>query len=249
MVAREPAAYHVRVSGCGHFKVTPERIDVAVEPGVRASTIRHLLLDQVLPLALAAEGRLVLHASGLRRHGRAIALAGAAGTGKSTMAAALSGEGWAVMSDDGVLIDDANGAVAVPAYPGLRLWPETLAVTGMRERCIGEVAEYSAKLRVAPAATGDAGAAPLSHIYVLERGGTFGIETLGPRDATAAMLAHLYRADLTDRDGLAAQLDACARLVERVPVARLTLPNGLDAVRDAARALDAHATVASRNER
>ena len=243
-VAREPGAYHVRVTGCGHFKVSHRLIEIAPEPSLRASTIRHLLLDQVLPLALAAEGRLVLHASGLRRGARAIAVAGAAGTGKSTMAAALSGEGWSVTSDDGVLVEEGGSEmIAVPAYPGLRLWPETLDVTGMRDRCIGEVAEYSAKLRVAPPAHGDVGAAPLAHVVVLARGDRLQIDVLSARDAAMAVLAHAYRADLTDRDALAAQLDACARFVERVRVSRLTLPDDLSAVGDAARALDAHVTV------
>ena len=243
-MAREPGVYYVRVAGCALFRVTSKAIDIAAAPGLRASTVRHLLLDQVLPLALAAEGHLVLHASGLRRRGCAIAVAGAAGTGKSTMAAALSGEGWSVTSDDGVLVEATLDRMnAAPAYPGLRLWPETLDVTGMRERCIGEVAEYSAKVRVAAPAHGECEAAPLTHVFVLERGERLQIHTLSARDAAMAVLAHAYRADLTDREALAMQLDLCGRFVERVPVSRLTLPDDLSRLRDAARALDAHATV------
>jgi hypothetical protein len=248
LVAREPGAYHVRVTGYAHFKVTATAIEIAAEPGVRASTIRHLLLDQVLPLALAHEGRLVLHASGLRRGDDAIAIAGAAGSGKSTMAAALSAEGWTVTSDDGVLLEERGEVLhAVPAYPGLRLWPDALDATGLRERSVGEVADYSAKVRVAPAVhePGE-GTAPLRHVYVLQRGRGIAVTPLAPRDASAAIFAHLYRADLTDRAALAAQFEACARFVERVPVSRLTLAGTLDSVRDAARALDAHARVGNR---
>ena len=150
VVARHETALHVRVSDCAHFRLTSSSVQILPAAGVRASTIRHLLLDQLLPLLLARDGHLVLHASGLRIAGGAIAIAGTAGAGKSTLAAALSAEGWTVTSDDGVLVEEGAIPLAVPAYPGLRLWPETLDVTAMRERCVGEVAEYSAKCRVAP---------------------------------------------------------------------------------------------------
>jgi hypothetical protein len=72
---------------------------------------------------------LALHASGLERSGQALILAGRSGSGKTTMAAALTAGGWGYMSDDTILLlPDTLEAVAVPysltvksgAWPVLR---------------------------------------------------------------------------------------------------------------------------------
>jgi hypothetical protein len=56
-----------------------------------------------------------IHASGLERAGNALILAGRSGSGKTTMAAALTAAGWGYMSDDTILLLPASlDAVAVP---------------------------------------------------------------------------------------------------------------------------------------
>ncbi len=244
LVARSAGAYHVRIVGFAEFRVTAARVQVEAEPTARASTIRHLLLDQVLPLALAAEGHLVLHASAVCRvEAGVMALAGAAGAGKSTMAAALRREGWSVMADDGVLVQEAGGLVqAVPAYAGLRVWPDAVEAAGLSAHAVTEVAEYSAKLRLSDPASGHCGPAPLRSVYVLEDGTECRFERMTPRDAAMALVRHAYRADLDDRDAIAAQLHACVRLAERVPVWRAVVPRELARLACSARALGAHAT-------
>lgn len=244
-VTRSRDAYHVRVIGFAEFRVTRSMVEVASEPGARPSTIRHLLLDQVLPLSLAAEGHLVLHASAAfdPRSG-VIAMVGAAGAGKSTLAAALRGEGWNVASDDGLLLrTQDHGVVAVPAYPGLRLWPDAAEATGVTSEAVSEVAEYSAKLRVSFPASLVIEPMPLRRVYFVQSGAAAVIEPLSARDAAMALVEHAYRADLTDRAALAAQLDACVRLVDRVSGWRLAVPRDLAQLRDTARMLDAHARV------
>src|SRR5688572_3093123 len=195
LVARSADAYHVRIVGFADFRVTAARVQVKAEPTARASTIRHLLLDQVLPLALAAEGHLVLHASAVCRVGAGVmALAGAAGTGKSTMAAALRHEGWTVMADDGLLLQEVGGLVqAVPAYAGLRVWPDAVEAAGLSAHAVTEVAEYSAKLRISDPAASHAGPAPLRSVYVLEDGHESRFEQMTPRDAAMALVRHAYR--------------------------------------------------------
>ena len=244
-VARARGTYYVRVVGFADFRITSTAVHVAPHEGTRPSTIRHLLLDQVLPLALAADGHLVLHASGLVSEGAgAMAIAGPAGSGKSTLAAALQREGWSVASDDGLLMRDEGRHVSiVPAYPGLRLWPDATEITGLTSLAVSEVAEYTAKLRVSLPAVRAVEHAPLRGVYVVEQGDVLSIHRLGARDAAMALVAHAYRADLTDRAALAAQMDACARIAERVPVCRLVMPRDLAQLAAAARTLSAHARV------
>ena len=222
--ARSTGAYHVRIGGFATFRVTPSRIDVDANAAARPSTIRHLLLDQVLPLALAAEGALVLHASAVRRDGDAIALAGAAGSGKSTLAAALAREGWCVASDDGVVVnEDQGGWTAVPAYAGLRVWADAAEATGLTGQAVSEVAEYSAKVRVT--LPDQRGPGALRAVVAIEPGDVFRLVALAPRDATIALVRHAYRADLTDRAALVAQLEACSRAAAHVPVYRGIVPH------------------------
>lgn len=246
-VARFNDAYYVRVIGFADFCITSTTVRVAPREGARPSTIRHLLLDQVLPLALAAEGHLVLHASGLYSEGQVIAIAGPAGSGKSTLAAALQREGWSVASDDGLLVrEQGSEVVAVPAYPGLRLWPDAAERTGVMRFAVSEVAEYTAKLRVSLPEAGGLESAPLASVYVIRQGDVVSIERLGARDAAMTLVEHAYRADLSDRVALAAQLDVCARLAERICVCRLVMPRDLDQLAMAAAAVIAHARVEAR---
>ena len=223
--ARSRGAYYVRVGGFATFRATATRLEVDANPAVRPSTIRHLLLDQVLPLALAAEGALVLHASAVRRGGDGlVAIAGDAGSGKSTLAAALAREGWAVASDDGVVVvEEAGRWDAVPAYAGLRVWADAAAATGLTDRAVSEVAEYSAKLRVT--LPDEASMDPLHAVVAIQAADRFHLERLTPREATMALVRHAYRADLTDRAALAAQLDTCARAATGVPVFRAHVPH------------------------
>ena len=243
-VARSADAYYARVIGFADFCITSTAVRVAPREGARSSTIRHLLLDQVLPLALAAEGHLVLHASALFSEGKIFGIAGPAGTGKSTLAAALQREGWSVASDDGLVVrEQGSEVVAVPAYPGLRLWPDAAERTGVMPFAVSEVAEYTAKLRVSLAATTRLETAPLVCVYVIQHGDAVKIEPLTARDATVVLIEHAYRADLTDRAALAAQLGACARLATRIRVCRLVMPRDLAQLAAVAGAVNAHARV------
>src|SRR4030095_13720757 len=123
-------------------------------------TIRHLVLDQALPLALAATGALVVHASAVAIGGRAILLAGRAGAGKSTLAAFLAGHRMQVLADDGALLDGGPAEVRVlPSYPGLRLYRDSAAAAALDVTGSTDVAAYTKKRRIVPPMASDRAAA------------------------------------------------------------------------------------------
>jgi len=94
-------------------------------PPIAAETIRHILLDQVIPRLIAAAGRTVLHASAVETRVGTVAFLGEGGAGKSTLAAVFSAAGDALVSDDALVIEVAGGrAYARPGYPRLRLFPD-----------------------------------------------------------------------------------------------------------------------------
>ncbi len=91
-------------------------------------TLRHLLLNQIIPRYLASTGRLVLHASAVTlENGRSVAFLGNSGLGKSTLASSFHRNGALLISDDCILLDPGDNEVtAIGGLPGIRLFPDSL---------------------------------------------------------------------------------------------------------------------------
>jgi len=220
------------------------RIDVSRRGHASDSTIRHLVLDQALPLALAATGALVVHASALAIGSRAILLAGRAGVGKSTLAAFLAGHRMQVLADDGAVLDGGPAEIRVlPSYPGLRLYHDSAAAAALDVSGSRDVAAYTKKRRIVPPVESDRGAAgpfTLAAIYVLcSADGPIAFDRLSRRDATLEVLSHAYRIDPGDRSALAAQLDAVAAIAP--PVWRVSYPRDLARAAAVAESIASHA--------
>jgi hypothetical protein len=151
-LARHGSGYFLRFAGLADFDIIARERHIR---GYRATstpwhTFNHLLLDQVLPLVAGGGDSLVLHASVVSVNGRAVAFLGEAGQGKSTLAAALTRHGCRLLSDDCcVLRRSATGFDALPSYPGVRLFQESIArlFDGV-DTASEPVAHYSWKRRV-----------------------------------------------------------------------------------------------------
>lgn len=93
------------------------------------------LVGPVLGLLLRLRGVLTLHASVIVVGDHAIAIAGDAGAGKSTSAAAFVRRGFALLSDDiAALQSDGSSFTVTPTFPQVRLWPDsTVALFGSAE--------------------------------------------------------------------------------------------------------------------
>lgn len=89
------------------------------------------LLGPVLRFVLARRGVLCLHASAVVIGGRAVALVGPAGAGKSTTAAAFASRGVPVLSDDLVALTPHGSEFLVqPGYRLVRLWSDVSDAVG-----------------------------------------------------------------------------------------------------------------------
>jgi hypothetical protein len=196
--ARFPGGYLLRFSGLADFELRPDARQIH---GYRAATtpahtFNHLLLDQVLPLAVPGASRLSLHASVVDVDGEAVAFLGATRQGKSTLAAALARRGHPVISDDCcVLRRTAAGFDVYSTYAGLRLFPETVRrVFGEPERPPAEVAHYSTKQRIVPDGAGGSFSPrrlPLGAFYAI-----------GPRDTSSASAAAVRITPRTSRESV-----------------------------------------------
>jgi len=230
-LGRTRGGYLLRVAALADFLVSRDGrfIRCRPVPGAEPVSIRHALIDQILPMVLGHRGHLVLHASAARTARGAVVFAGQTGWGKSTLCAALTGAGLPALADDCVTLEERRGRlVAVPSYPGLRLWPDAARALRHDIACAALVADGSAKRRIEPAR--QSGSAPLLAIYVLTppgRAKRVRIAGLKPREAVGRLLAHVHRLDITDRGRLARELHALARLADRVPVFEIDYPRDL----------------------
>src|SRR5689334_9586394 len=114
------------VDKVGAFLVRDGR-EIVIDPvsGVEERLLRLSLLGPAFGLLLHQRGFLVIHGSVVERAGAAIAFLGKNGWGKSTIAAALHGKGYNLVTDDVAAIRlTGDGPTVIPGFPQVKLWPE-----------------------------------------------------------------------------------------------------------------------------
>jgi len=238
---RTPAGYRLRYELRAEFQVDRVERTIVCDPfDCPAPMLRHFLLDQVIPLALSLDS-VVLHASSVAIDEGFAAFIGPGGAGKSTVAIALARSGYAIGSDDGLLIRVGDSVEAAPSYPSVRLWEDSAAAVAGRP-ALNVDAPPTAKRQYRDGFRFVRGERPLARICLLDRepAATLRFEPLSPRDAAMALVEQSYRLALEDRARLARQLDDLTRIARSVPACRLHWPRQLESWRDLSRAIGAH---------
>ena len=118
LLGRRGDDYLLRFPDLADFAVSKDAREISCCPGpdIPSDTIRHLLLDQVIPLVLSKQGGLVLHGSAVLTPHGAVAFLGETGQGKSTLASSFSGKGSPVLTDDCLLVKERGGQLlAIPS--------------------------------------------------------------------------------------------------------------------------------------
>jgi hypothetical protein len=248
-IGRVAGGYLLRFRDLADFHVAADgrRVLIHPEAALPEETLRHLLIDQVLPLVLSRRGRLSLHASAVHLTGiGAVGFVGQTGRGKSTLAAALARRGGRILTDDCLAVDFVDGvAIAVPGYPGLRLWPEPGAHPGLRAAHRRPVAHYSRKERIDRRALAFHGRpSPLRALFLLSprarSGRALSIGKCGARARLVGLLRLAHVLDVEDRQGWAGTFAGLATLSTSVPVLRLRLRHGHSRLPQAADLLRVH---------
>jgi hypothetical protein len=228
--------YLLRFPDQGDFLISHggEEVRCCPLPSTPASTVRHLFLDQVIPLILSRREPLVLHASAVLTPQGAIAFVGKSGQGKSTLAACFAQIGWPLISDDYLVLrkmalrETDEDWAAIPSYPGVRLWPQASEGIFSSFPETTEIAHYTEKRRVS-----DPGLvpfaqkpSPLRGVYFLDGDGEVlesgpPIAPSDPREAFMKLVACAFNLDVRDRTLLRNQFDAIAQLRTKLPCFRL----------------------------
>lgn len=216
---RQDADYLLRFPGMADFTVSGDgtRVKAWPVPGTSTGTLHQLYLNQVLPLALSRQDRLVLHASAVEIDGQAVAFLAESGRGKSTLAASFATSGSPFLTDDGLQIEwTGDHPAAVPSHPSIRLWADSQQVFGGRELETAPSAAYTSKARFLAGAHFSfcSEARPLARVYLLGPGSTqaVSIEPTKPSDSLMAMVRNSFLLDITEREMLSRHFAEIARL-------------------------------------
>ena len=204
-----------------------------VEPGTSPQTLRHLLLDRVLPLVLNLTGHDVLHATAVVTPGGVCAFIGPAGAGKSTLAASFAAAGYTVFCDDCLAVVVNDGILCTPGYPGVRLWSDSFSVLGSQLARVSNVAATNSKFRIlSDSGPFPDGRHPLIATYCITRAAdgrtalsTVRVERLIGCEAFMELASSAYVLDVTEQSTLQRHFRFIERLVAGVRVNRLLLPN------------------------
>lgn len=207
-----------------------DRVWMAWRPPSSLEDATTYLLGPILGFLLRQRGVVALHASCGVIDGRALALAGGPGAGKSTTAAALAQLGHPTLSDDIVTVrPNGDGGYTVhPDCPILRLWPRSGdLVLGPESRLPPLSTTWDKRyLKLAdhglPAVDRPC---PLGAVYILDQGwdeaGQARVVAMTPQPAVMALVVRSYGTASLSRALRAAELEVWTDLVARLPVRRL----------------------------
>lgn len=106
-------------------------ITIDREAGATDAALVSIILGTGVSALLMQRRILPMHACSIASETGAILVIGRSGAGKSTLLGGLMAAGCTMLADDvtGVTVD-AAGATAIPAFPAMRLWSDSLALLG-----------------------------------------------------------------------------------------------------------------------
>lgn len=226
-VAYDPdRGYLVHADDLGTGLVSPDGLEIVWAPDLAASRGSELLTAQVMPLAATVRGFEVFHAAAVVLDGHAHMLCGAAGVGKTSLAAHLVIGGADLLSDDVTALD-----ARFMAYPGtavLRMRePEAERIDGAPTPRLSDRQEIPGRVRFAATAVGKPH--PLRALHLLERADTgASIERLDQPRPTE-LLGATFNLSVQTEERLVRQLDLCARMAAEVPIFRVRIRPDQDA--------------------
>lgn len=197
------------------------------------------ILTWALPHLLTLRGRAVLHASSVVRANQVFAFSGGSGAGKTTLAGALGVEGGSLVSEDLLPLAFEGGApvVRLDAERALRRWVE--AKTRALASDVPFVIDTADLEGVAATGAGGGGTAPLAGLFFLDpslrAGDAIRAEPVGRSTALMLLFENAF-AEIGTRAVWIQALELSRALAQAIPIARLTIPDGLPQLHRAAAA-------------
>ena len=243
---RDARGYVLRFHGKADFVIDLAQASIVCWRRGHSSlaTVRHLLLDQVMPLVLSRASRLVLHAAAVATPHGAVAFVGPTGSGKSTLATSVAALGFPMLCDDCLVVEPSPGGfLAGSFYPGARLYPDSVRAVGMAGVPSLSVGRFSSKRRIANSRLPFQGdSVPLARVFMLDgqprrrAREALHVTRLSSRDALVALVGCTFLLDVGDAAAVRRGFEMQGHLVQATPVSHLSYPwrlKSLEETRDA----------------
>jgi hypothetical protein len=249
--SEKPFDFHVNleestffISRVGNFIVRHGReIIVNPLPNANTRTIQLYIAEAIMTVLLYQRNMFVLHGSAVEIDGSAITFIGDSGSGKSSIAAALTARGHAILTDDVIAISFDSGAVNVqPGIPQLKLSAETAAALGLNVESLPPVHLQEEKYVYRNTLRFPRNPPPLKRIYVVDTsndGDLPRITPIRPQEALVMLVRHSYGARTLQRGRKTeSYFFQSAHLARQVPIFSLHRPTLLSQLPDLARFIE-----------
>jgi hypothetical protein len=212
-------------------------IDCYPQPETSKENIELWLFGLVLSFLLQGRGIFCIHASAVDCQGRAIAFVANNGFGKTTLASFFLQQGHSLITDDVLPIIQKEGRpFAMPVYPAMNLWPETLdkfveqSGNFTTKETNGAKRRYSLEVLKMPFCNSEK---PLGGIYFLNPSNKDTLDevriTPVPQSkALLELLAYTRANSMIEIQDQKHLLKTYAKLVLQVPVRHLEYPSGFE---------------------
>ncbi|MDQ6422356.1 aldolase [Paenibacillus sp. LHD-117] len=208
-----------------------KKIVVSPADGSDMDEIRLYILGTCMGGILLQRRVLPLHGSAIAIDGKAYAVVGESGAGKSTTSTALLNEGYQLLTDDVIAVTIQPGGqtpIVTPSYPQQKLWQESLEQFGRDSSGYRPLGQRETKFSVPVKSSFCAGPLPLAGIFELVKSGKPEIELkkISRLESLPLLYRHTFRNMLVRRLGLTGwHLDTTAMLANQLNVFRLERPD------------------------
>lgn len=215
------ARYHV---------MNGDRIIIEPVPDSDPHAVRLFLLGSAFGALLQQRGLVPMHASVMEIGGQAVMFCGPSAMGKSTLAMTLYSRGHRMLADDVcvVKLDEKGLPLAIPGYPQLKLWADTLTALKTEKpakltRVRPGMEKYNLDTRAGFCRT----TLPLKAIYFIGRANSLSFELtpiLG-KDKFITLFHNTYRVQYLDRlINKSFHHRLCTAIAKKVDMFRLIRP-------------------------
>ena len=222
----------LRIHGLCDFRLTDgtSRVDCVPDPALTPDQLVLLVRGAFLAFYLGLRRECVLHASAVDAagDGSALAFVGAAGWGKSTMAAWLCSVGARLIVDDLLRLDESCPPRWIGTSAELRLRPGSASLVDAGPPTWTTRPTVDGRTAVAPLVTRHE-EGPISAVVLPARSRSasrVAVTRLDPVDALMELVRFPRLEGWKAGDVIESQFDALSRLVGSVPVYRASVPWG-----------------------
>ena len=232
---------YLRWSGVFEFLIDSTGRHVTCRPlAAQGTSAFHTHLGPSLSFALINLGIEPLHSTSLAIDGRAVALMGDCGCGKSSLGASFVRAGYRLLTDDLLVVGrDADRFIAHPGVPRVKLFPAIAkvifgsGVQGLRLEPLTPKLIIPLDERQSQRTP-----VPLGAIYVLTPPGKrvpsrVVIKRLSPRQAFVELVRNTFNMSVNEPGRLERQFALATQLAMSVPVKSLSYPRELRMLREA----------------